>query len=113
MQDCIFCKIVNKEIPGQIVYEDDLVLAFNDINPLAPVHILIIPKKHLPNLLDMEEGDKELIGHIHFVAQKLAKEKGLSETGFRLVSNHGVDAGQVVFHIHFHLVGGKGLRLFV
>lgn len=112
MQDCIFCKIINKEIPSQIVYEDDQVIAFNDINPLAPVHILIIPKKHIVNLADVTEADKDVLGHIHYVASNIAKEKGIDQTGFRIVSNHNKDAGQEVYHLHFHLVGGRGLKIF-
>lgn len=112
MQDCIFCKIIKKEIPSQIVYEDDMVLAFNDINPLAPVHILIIPKKHIVNLAEVTEDDKELLGHIHYVASNIAREKGIDKTGFRIVSNHNKDAGQEVYHLHFHLIGGKGLKIF-
>jgi len=112
MSDCIFCEIVNKDIPSQVVYEDDLVLAFKDIDPKADVHILVIPKKHLVNLLDVEAADKELIGHIHFVAAKIAREMGIAESGFRIVSNHNADAGQVVFHLHFHILGGRELGKF-
>ena len=112
VQDCIFCKIINKEIPGTPVYEDDLVYAFNDINPLAPVHILIIPKKHIPTILDISEEDNGLIEHIHRVAVKLAKEKGIADSGFRIVGNCNKDGGQVVFHLHFHLIGGKMLKNF-
>lgn len=112
MSDCIFCKIVNKEIPSTVVYEDDQVLAFNDINPLAPVHILIIPKKHLATLLDCQEEDKALLGHINLVAAKIAREKGIAESGFRLVNNCNSDGGQEVYHIHFHLIGGEKLNIF-
>lgn len=112
MQDCIFCKIVNKDIPSQIVYEDDLVVAFNDVNPQAPIHVLVIPKKHLTNLADMEVEDKALLGHIHWVAAQVARDKGISETGYRVVSNHNSDAGQVVFHLHFHVIGGQTLGTF-
>ncbi|MDS1029445.1 histidine triad nucleotide-binding protein [Bacillota bacterium LX-D] len=109
MSDCIFCKIINKEIPGEIVYEDELVLAFRDIKPLAPIHILIIPKKHIPDLTSLESQDKELIGHIHLVAKKLARQEGIAEKGFRLVNNCKQDGGQVVYHLHFHLLGGRQL----
>ncbi|MDA8233715.1 MAG: histidine triad nucleotide-binding protein [Clostridia bacterium] len=112
MSDCIFCKIANKEIPSQMVYEDDLVIAFKDIAPQADIHILVVPRKHLVNLSDMEEGDKELIGHIHYVASKIAREIGIAESGFRIVSNHNTDAGQVVFHLHFHILGGNSLGKF-
>lgn len=112
MQDCIFCKIIRGEIPAQKVYEDEQVLAFNDIQPVAPVHILIIPKKHIVNLVDLAEEDKQLMGHIHMVASRLAKEKGIEQSGFRIISNHNKDSGQVVFHLHFHLVGGRPMGHF-
>lgn len=112
MEDCIFCKIINKEIPSTIVYEDDQVLAFNDINPIAPVHILIIPKKHIATLLDFNADDAQLIGHIHLVANRIAREKGIAENGFRLVTNCNKDGGQVVYHVHFHLLGGQQLKIF-
>ncbi len=95
-----------------MVYEDDLVIAFKDIAPQADIHILVVPRKHLVNLSDMEEGDKELIGHIHYVASKIAREIGIAESGFRIVSNHNTDAGQVVFHLHFHILGGNSLGKF-
>ena len=90
MEDCLFCKIINKEIPSTIVYEDDEVLAFKDINPIAPVHILVIPKKHL-------------------IINKIAKEQGIADTGYRIINNCKEDAGQEVKHLHFHLIGGKKL----
>jgi histidine triad (HIT) family protein len=107
--DCIFCRIVRKEIPGDIVYEDDNVLVFKDIDPKAPVHILIIPKDHIPGVLDLEERHKELMGHILIVASNLAAKTGIDESGFRIVLNAGEDAGQAVSHIHFHLLGGRAL----
>lgn len=110
MQNCIFCKIIRKEIPSQVVYEDDRVLAFKDINPIAPVHILIIPKVHLENVLDINESNADLIGHIHLIANKLAIEAGIAESGFRLVTNCNEEGGQVIFHLHYHLIGGKELR---
>lgn len=109
MADCIFCKIVNKEIPSQVLYEDDNILAFKDINPVAPVHILIIPKKHLVNINDLTEEDKVLIGDIFVIIKKLAAELGVSESGYRVVTNTGPDSGQEVAHLHFHLIGGKEL----
>lgn len=105
--DCIFCKIINKEIPAQVVYEDELMLAFKDINPVAPVHILLIPKKHIPTLSDLQPEDSNIMGHIIYTAQKLAGELGLEEQGFRLVANCKEQAGQTVFHIHYHLLGGR------
>ncbi len=104
--DCIFCKIVNGEIPSSKVYEDESVLAFNDINPCAPVHILVIPKKHIESAVKLTEEDNELIAHIFQVIRKIAEEQGL-ENGFRLVSNVGEDGGQTVKHLHFHVLGKK------
>lgn len=107
MEDCIFCKIVKREIPSDIIYEDEEVVAFRDINPKAPVHILIIPKEHIPTLFDIREEDSSLIGHLHIVASRIAKDEGLEESGFRVVFNCKRDAGQEVFHIHLHLLGGR------
>lgn len=104
--ECIFCKIVAKEIPAQIVYEDKDVLSFKDINPMAPVHLLIIPKKHYQDLDAAAPADESLLGHIMAVAQKLAVEHGIAESGYRVVANNGLDAGQIVDHLHFHLIGG-------
>ncbi|MFZ5641672.1 MAG: histidine triad nucleotide-binding protein [Bacillota bacterium] len=112
MQDCIFCKIVRKEIPAQVVYEDDRILAFKDINPLAPVHVLIIPKEHLTNVLDLDESNADLVGHIHLTANKLAREFGIAEKGFRIVTNCNKEGGQIIFHLHYHLIGGEELRNF-
>lgn len=107
--DCVFCKIIKGEIPSEKVYEDDLVYAFKDISPMAPVHILIIPKKHISTINDIEEYDESVIGHIFTVANKIAKELGIDEEGYRIVSNCNKNAGQTVFHVHFHLLGGKEL----
>ena len=109
MEDCIFCKIIKKEIPSTIVYEDDSVIAFNDINPAAPIHILVVPKKHIATLLDVTEEDKELIAHIYEVINQIARERGFAENGFRVITNCGRDSGQEVMHIHFHVLGGKKL----
>jgi histidine triad (HIT) family protein len=106
--DCIFCGIVEGTVPSEKVYENDKVLAFRDINPAAPVHVLIIPKKHIPSLLEAEE-EPELMGEIIAAASKVAKELGLAEKGFRLVNNCGDHGLQTVYHIHFHLVGGRQL----
>lgn len=108
-EDCIFCKIVDKEIPSTIVYEDEDILAFKDINPVAPVHILIIPKKHIPTITDMTREDVELIGKIHLAAGEIARDAGIFDRGFRLVNNCRSDGGQVVYHLHFHLLGGENL----
>ncbi len=108
--DCIFCKIANKEIPSKIVYEDDIAVAFEDINPQAPVHILIIPRKHIPTSLALTEDDKALVGHLFLVANKVAEEKRIADRGFRLVMNSNEEAGQTVFHIHLHLLGGRVMQ---
>ena len=106
MSDTLFSKIINREIPADIVYEDDLCLAFRDINPQAPVHILIIPKKTIARLSDTTEEDKELLGHLLLTANKLAGQEGISDC-FRLNVNNGEGAGQTVFHLHVHLLGGR------
>lgn len=111
MEECIFCKIINKRIPSQILYEDDDVIAFKDIEPVAPVHVLILPKKHIASILDLSDEDQKLVGKIYMVIQKLAVDLGVDKTGFRVVTNCGEDAGQTVKHIHFHLLGGKKLAL--
>lgn len=108
-EDCIFCKIIAGEIPSSVVYEDKDILAFNDINPVAPVHVLIVPKKHIPTITDITGEDAELIGRIHLAAGEIARKLGIFENGFRLVNNCRSDGGQVVFHLHFHLLGGKKL----
>ena len=109
MEECLFCKIVNKEIPSTKVYEDDEILAFKDINPIAPVHILVIPKKHYNDITELPENEAEIIAKIHVVINKIAKEQGISEIGFRIINNCKEDGGQEVKHIHFHLIGGKKL----
>ena len=109
MEECLFCKIVNKEIPSTKVYEDDEILAFKDINPIAPVHILVIPKKHYNDITELPENEDEIIAKIHVVINKIAKKQGISETGFRIINNCKEDGGQEVKHIHFHLIGGKKL----
>jgi len=109
MSDCLFCKIVNKDIPSEIIYEDDQVIAFKDINPVAPVHVLIVPKKHIPDLTSVEPEDTYLMGHIVMTAKHLASELGVDEKGFRLINNCKQHGGQVIYHIHFHLIGGRQL----
>jgi histidine triad (HIT) family protein len=107
MSECLFCKIAAGEIPAKIVFEDEKVVAFEDIKPQAPVHILIIPRKHIPTVLDLTEEDQELVGYMHLVANHIAGEKSLAERGFRLVTNCKESAGQAVFHLHIHLLGGR------
>lgn len=110
MEDCIFCKILKKEIPSTMIYEDDKVYAFNDIHPEAPVHVLIIPKLHISTLNDVNVDNAYLISHVYLVAKDIAKKLGIDKTGYRIISNCGGDAGQTVFHIHFHLLGGEKLN---
>jgi histidine triad (HIT) family protein len=105
--DCLFCKMVDREIEPDIVYEDEQVLAFNDIDPKAPTHILIVPKKHIATLNDIEEADLALIGRLQFTAAKLAKQLGFADNGYRVVMNCNEDGGQSVYHIHMHLMGGR------
>ena len=109
MGDCIFCKIINKEIPANVVYEDNEIIAFKDINPVAPIHILVVPKKHIKEITDLTEEDENVIGRIYTVINKIAKDNNIDEKGFRVIINCGEDGGQVVKHIHFHLLGGKKL----
>jgi histidine triad (HIT) family protein len=110
MTDCLFCKIVQKSIPAKIVYEDDQTLAFDDINPQAPVHALIIPKKHLAAVQDCRDEESALLAQLLVTCAKVAKQKGLSESGYRIVTNTGGDAGQTVFHLHLHVLGGRHMR---
>ncbi|WP_457755237.1 histidine triad nucleotide-binding protein [Thermovibrio ammonificans] len=106
---CVFCKIVKGELPAKVVYEDDRVMAFHDINPQAPVHVLVIPKEHIPTVNDLKEEHAELIGHIFLVIKKIAKELGIAESGYRILVNCNSDGGQEIYHLHFHLLGGKPL----
>ncbi|TAE34133.1 MAG: histidine triad nucleotide-binding protein [Candidatus Kapaibacterium sp.] len=107
--DSIFLKIIRREIPATIEFEDDDVIAIHDINPVAPIHILIIPKKLIPTVNDIEPEDAPLVGKMFLVAKQIAAAKGLAERGYRLVMNVGKDGGQTVYHIHLHLIGGKAL----
>ncbi|WP_391572494.1 histidine triad nucleotide-binding protein [Cohnella sp.] len=109
MSDCLFCKIVEGTIPSRKVYEDDLVCAFHDIQPQAPVHLLVIPKKHIATMNDCEPEDQALLGYLLLSAKKIAQEAGLEKSGYRLVNNCGRDSGQLVFHIHWHILGGETL----
>ncbi len=105
--DCVFCRIAEKKMNAPIVYEDDIAVAFRDINPQAPVHILVIPKKHIKTLGDTVPKDAQLLGHLLLVAKKLAEDEALPRNGYRLVLNTGANAGQTVFHLHVHLLGGR------
>lgn len=105
--DCIFCKIAGKSIKAGVVYEDDEVMAFKDLNPKAEIHLLFIPKKHIPTVNDIREEDAALVGRIFLRIKEIAKEQGISDAGYRIVANCNKDAGQEVFHLHFHLLGGR------
>lgn len=105
--DCLFCKIINQSIPADIVWEDDKVLAFRDVNPQAPTHILVIPRKHIATINDIEPSDHTLIGQLFGTARQLAAQEGLSDDGYRLIMNCNEQGGQTVFHIHLHLMGGR------
>jgi len=109
MKDCIFCKIVNKEIPSSVVYEDEELLAFNDIDPAAPIHILVIPKKHIDSLATMEKEDYELISKIYKTIDEISEKQGFKHNGYRVIVNCGEDGCQEVKHLHFHILAGKKL----
>lgn len=109
MDDCIFCKIVNKEIPSTKVYEDDKVLAFKDISPEAPVHIVIVPKEHIRSANELNENNASIVAHIFTIINKIAEEQGIKDSGYRIINNCGEHGGQTVNHIHFHLLGGRNL----
>ncbi|MDD3269802.1 MAG: histidine triad nucleotide-binding protein [Syntrophomonadaceae bacterium] len=107
--DCLFCKIAAGQIPAVIVYEDEKIIAINDINPAAPVHVLLIPKEHIASLADINEQHSPLLAHIQLIASKLAKDLKITEQGYRLVNNCGIWGGQTVLHLHYHLLGGREL----
>ena len=109
MSACLFCSVVDGTIQSTMVYEDEHAVAFQDIHPQAPVHILVIPKRHVQSVQDFEDSDAELLGHLLMVCVKLAKQKGISESGYRIVTNSGTHAGQTVPHLHFHLLGGRSM----
>lgn len=107
--DCIFCKIASGEIPSNKVYEDDKVVAFNDLNPVAPYHILVVPKKHYTSIIDIPDNEMDIVAHIHCVINKIAAEKGFAKEGFRIINNCGENGGQEVKHLHYHVLAGKKL----
>ncbi len=109
MSDCLFCKMVAGEVPANVVYEDDEVLAFRDINPQAPTHVLVIPKEHIATLNDLDESHARVMGRLFLAAKQVAEQEGIAEVGYRTVVNCNEDAGQTVFHIHLHLLGGRRL----
>lgn len=106
--NCLFCKIIKKEIQSEIIFENNDVIAFNDINPVAPVHVLIVPKIHLVNVNDIDESNKDVVGEIHLAAKKIGVLKGIDN--YRLITNCGKEAGQTVFHLHYHFIGGKQIN---
>ena len=110
MKDCLFCKVASGDVPSTKVYEDERFVAFRDISPQAPTHILIIPQKHIERLTDLEPGDAELIGQMTLLANKIAQDEGIAADGFRTVFNCGKAAGQTVWHIHMHLLGGRAMH---
>jgi histidine triad (HIT) family protein len=109
MTDCLFCKIAQGEMKANTAYRDDRAIAFHDINPQAPVHVLVMPTKHIESLLELAKEDRELLGHLHAIAARLARELGVAEAGFRVVINTNRDAGQSVPHLHLHLLGGRAM----
>jgi histidine triad (HIT) family protein len=110
MEDCLFCKIISKQIKSEFVYEDDDLICIKDIHPQAPVHLLIIPKKHISTILDVSEDDEQLIGKMARTASKISKQFNINESGFRLIFNCNKNGGQTIYHIHLHLMGGKRLK---
>ena len=108
--DCVFCKIVAGEMPTELLYQDDEAIAFRDIKPITPVHLLVVARKHIPSLFDMNDVETPLVGHMTRVANQLAREHGIAESGYRLTINSGAYSGQIVPHLHMHLMGGRMLR---
>ncbi len=108
--DCIFCKIISGEIPAEIIHRDDEIVAFRDINPEAPVHLLIVPVKHIETITDIDTEDQNLVGRMVFVAKQLCEQEGISESGFRMVLNCREHGGQEVYHLHIHVLGGRAMR---
>ena len=107
MSECLFCRIGSGQIPAKVVLQDDEILAFEDVNPQAPVHVLVIPKRHIERLNEATAGDKALLGHLFEVATQVAEKKGIAESGYRVVANTGRNGGQTVFHLHLHVLGGR------
>jgi histidine triad (HIT) family protein len=110
VSDCLFCRIAARTIPSKIVYEDDVAVAFEDVNPQAPVHVLVVPRKHVPSLKGADSGDAALLGHLLLTCVNIAREKGIAESGYRIVANTGSEGGQTVFHLHFHVLGGRAMH---
>ena len=110
MSDCIFCRIVERTIPSKIVFEDDLVVAFEDVNPQAPVHVLVVPRRHVASIAELQAADAGLLGHLMLTGAAIAKQKGIAESGYRAVVNTGKNGGQTVFHLHLHVLGGRPMH---
>ncbi len=110
MAQCLFCQIIDRDIQASVVYEDDRVVAFNDVNPQAPTHVLIVPRRHIASLNELTDDDNDLVGELVHRAAAIAKERGISASGYRTVFNTNSDAGQSVFHIHLHLLGGRSMH---
>ena len=110
MEDCLFCKIINQEIHSDIVHQDDLVTVFKDINPAAPVHLLLVPNKHVPSVIEMEEGDEDILGKLFSTAKKVAEDLNINKSGYRLIINNGPDGRQEIHHLHMHLLGGAKMK---
>ncbi len=110
MMDCIFCKIIAGESPSQMLYQDERVSAFRDVHPVAPTHVLVVPNKHLASVNDLAPEDEPLIGHLFTVSSQIALQEGIHQSGYRLIINNGAHAGQVIFHLHLHLIGGQRMR---
>ncbi len=110
MSACVFCKIARKEAPADLLYQDELATAFRDIRPVAPVHVLVIPNKHIASVNEVAEEDERLLGHLFLVARRVAEQEGICQSGYRLIVNNGSHAGQVVFHLHLHVLGGQRMR---
>ncbi|THB78028.1 MAG: histidine triad nucleotide-binding protein [Desulfobacteraceae bacterium] len=106
MSDCLFCKIVNKESPADFIYEDDTLVVFKDIRPAAPVHLLLVPKKHIRSVNDLEDGDRDILAELFMVAKDMAREMGVDRSGYKLLFNVEKGGGQIIFHLHLHLIGG-------
>jgi histidine triad (HIT) family protein len=110
LTDCIFCKIISGNASGDIIYQDELVVAFHDIHPVAPIHILIVPRKHIASANEISQEDEKVLGRLFTAAAKIAEQEGISKSGYRLIVNTGPNAGQVIFHLHLHLIGGQRMR---
>lgn len=110
MANCTFCKIVSKQSPSQMLYQDESVSAFRDIHPVAPTHVLIVPNKHIERLQDITAGDRQIVGHMFYIARQIAEQQGVAKNGYRLIINNGSHGGQVIYHLHLHLIGGAPMR---